>query len=281
MNLEDINKLWRKVLTDEHQSLDRYELLARSMVDLYNTGDAEFRRNFKNRFGRVTERTGQLFDHDNFNLDMSRAFIADELGFTGWDNLLKVLEHPKEEVYPMLFRFAIAAMEMGNFSSLESVMGGADVFDQQIRGWFEAGYFDNEPETLAEIFAAACMLGHAHTAEYLLDQGVDPYAGMKTGLAGFHYAVSSARRHVIRLLIDKRLPMDVKNIYGGTIIEQAFWSAVHEHRQDHAAIIEDLLEAGAQLESGTLEWWEQQNVPSDETKQRVSHALRKRLLSEN
>ena len=58
------------------------------------------------------------------------------------------------------------------------------------------------------------------------------------------------------------------------MLGQAFWSAVNEHKPSHADIIEALIKAGAVVEPGTLEWWEVQNVPSDETKERVTNALR-------
>ena len=59
------------------------------------------------------------------------------------------------------------------------------------------------------------------------------------------------------------------------MLGQAFWSAVNEHKPSHAAIIDALIDAGANIESGTLEWWNEQPVPSLETKRRVAEALRK------
>jgi len=109
-----------------------------------------------------------------------------------------------------------------------------------------------------------------------LDKGVDPLAGTKTGLNGFHYAASSGRPAVIRLLIGRKVPMEVRNMYGGTVFEQALWSAINEYTPDHAEIIEALIDAGAEIEPGTLEWWQGQNVPSAETKERVAAALRRR-----
>src|SRR5215211_1682993 len=88
---------------------------------------------------------------------------------------------------PFLFKYAIAAMIRGDFSALESTIG-SEHFDKKIIEWHRQGFFDDEPETLAEIFSASCMLGHDTTAAYLLDQGIDPYAGVRTGLSGFHYA---------------------------------------------------------------------------------------------
>ena len=62
-------------------------------------------------------------------------------------------------------------------------------------------------------------------------------------------------------------------MYGGTVFDQAIWSAVNEYSPDHAAIVEALLEAGAVVEPGYAKWWEEQDVPSVETKERVASAL--------
>jgi len=174
-----------------------------------------------------------------------------------------------------LWRQALHHLERGNFSRLESVLGGPEKFDAQIVDWFEAGKFDDEPEALAEVFACACMLGRAELARYLLDHGVDAVAGMKTGLNGFHYAVSGGHLDVVKLLIEKRVPMEIENMYGGTVLGQALWSAVNEHKTSHADVIEVLLEANPYVDPDSLEWWEKQNVPSAETKKRVADLLRR------
>ena len=169
---------------------------------------------------------------------------------------------------------AVDALEKGDFSRLEHELGGPEGFDHQIIEWFDDGQFEDAPETLAEALSCACMLGRTETAAYLIDHGVDPYAGMKTWLAGPHYAVSSGHLDTVQMLLDKKIPLEVKNLHDGTMLGQAFWSAVNEHKPSHADIIEALIKAGAVVEPGTLEWWEVQNVPSDETKERVTIALR-------
>jgi hypothetical protein len=168
------------------------------------------------------------------------------------------------------------ALENGDFSRLEDLLGGPVAFDRQIVNWFDDGRFGDEPEMLAEALSCACMLGRTETARHLLEHGVDPYAGMKTWLAGPHYAVSSGRLETVRMLIEKKVPLEIQNKYGGTLLGQALWSAVNEHKPTHSEIIELLLAAGARIEPGSLEWWEAQSVPSEETKRRVADALRGR-----
>jgi len=275
MDKTEFEKHWSESLRSSEPSVEQFDRLAQAVVDLYRSGDATFRQHIKNRFRRVTKTTGQNFDPDNFDLDMARAFIADEIGFRSWDELIRSIQNPAENRYSILFRYAIAVLWRGDYTGLKRAVGGPEIFDGQIIEWLEAGYFADEPETMAEAFAAACMLGRDRAAAALLDNGVDPYAGMRSGLSGFHYAVSGGWRNVVELLIARDVPMEIKNTYGGTVLGQALWSAINEHMESHAAIIESLIEAGAKIEPGTLDWWEVQSVPSTETKSRVTNALLK------
>jgi hypothetical protein len=171
-----------------------------------------------------------------------------------------------EELWP----YVTKALDAGDFTWLDKLL------ETQNASLIELLEAHGEPKGyMEEAFAWACMVGRIRDAEDLLNKRVDPYAGMKTGLAGFHYAVSSGRLDTVKMLIERKVPMDVENMYGGNIWGQALWSAVNEHMPEHAAIIEALIEAGVEIEPGTLEWWEEQNVPSEETKRRVGNALRR------
>ena len=174
-----------------------------------------------------------------------------------------------------LWQKALVAFEKGNFTLLQAMLGGPTQFDERVVEWHKKGMFDDEPEALTEAFACACMLGRTETARYLLEHSVDPYAGMKTGIAGSHYAASGGHLDTVKMLLEKKIPLEVRNMYGGTVLGQALWSTINEHKDNHAEIIEALIDAGAEIEPGTLEWWQGQPVPSPETKHRVSEALRK------
>lgn len=273
MNRKELEKLWSETLRSSDQTPAEYDRLAESVLEVYQSGDAQFREHIKKRSGRVTKATGQSFNADNFDIDMARAFIVDEIGFKSWSELIHSVKSPAERKYPLLFHYAIAALWRGDFTSLEQMVGGPDAFDDQIMDWYESGFCTDEPETEAELFAAACWLGHAKTVGYLLDKGVDPYAGMRTGLSGFHWAASSGKLDVIKLLIERKVPMEIKSMYDSTVLGQALWSAVNEHTEYHGEIVESLIEGGAYVWPGTLEWWEKQNVPSDATKSRIATAL--------
>ncbi len=273
MNQKELRSKWSEVLRKGEPTTADFDGLVDAVISTYARDIDGFRQHMKNRFGRVTETTGQAFDPDSFDQAMARAFIADEVGFVSWEALIERVSYPRSDDYPMLFQFAIAALWRGDFTALNETIG-ADRFDFQIQEWIDEGLYANEPETMAESFAAACMLGHEKAAAGLLDAGVDPYAGMGTGLAGFHYATSSGRLNVVKLLIERKTPMEVENMYGGTVLGQALWSAVHEHTDRHAEIVELLINAGAYLWPETLAWWKEQDVPSSETKTRIAKALK-------
>ena len=173
MDRPELEQLFRETLGSTEPREEQFDRLAEAVVETYKYADVNFRRHIKNRSERVTQSTGQTFEAHRFNLAMARAFIADEIGFTSWSELIDAINKPSEQQYTILFRYAIAALWRGDFTSLEKTVGPM-AFDDQIKAWYEAGYFADEPETLAEAFAAACWLGHAKAAGYLLDKGVDP-----------------------------------------------------------------------------------------------------------
>lgn len=258
MDKQELRTLWAETLRAPGiESLDRVAL---AMVDLYRSGDAGFRQHIRNRLGR-----------DGFDHSAARDFIADELGLAGWADLVLTIEAGCDDP-PLLFQYTLAAMRRGDFTSLEESIG-EDRFYDTIVGWHQAGAFQDEQETVDEVLSAACMLGQTPTAEYLIDQGVDPYAGMRTWLAGPHYAVSGGRLETLKMLLTKGIDLEVENGYGGTLLGQAFHSAINEHSDQHAEIIELLIDAGAHVWPGTLEWWLEQSVPSETTKARVAEAL--------
>ena len=107
---------------------------------------------------------------------------------------------------------------------------------------------------IEEAFIRACQFGHNSIAEFLLDQGVDPVAQANTGQTGFHYAAHSGQLEMVRMLIARKAPLEVKNMYGGTVLGQALWSAYNEPHKDHLSIIDTLIAAGAQIDPDWTKW---------------------------
>lgn len=168
-----------------------------------------------------------------------------------------------------LWERTATALNRGDFTLLDELLTGHDA---SIIDLLEA---NGEPvDAMNEAFAWACFTDRAGDAERLLDKGVDPANSDKTGLTGFHWAASRGNVETVRMLIRRNVPIEQLNMYGGTVLGQTLWSAVNEVRDGQAEVIELLINGGAQIEQGTLQWWNDQNVPSAETRSRVANALR-------
>jgi ankyrin repeat protein len=146
------------------------------------------------------------------------------------------------------FQDALEGLRNGDFSRLEPLFVGlaGDASERsQIMRWHEEGHFEGHAAELAEALSCACFLGRIKTAEYLLEQGVDVSAGTRTGMSALHWAADRGQLDVVRLLLRHQAPLETRNMYGGTVLGGAVWSAVHEPRPQHALILEELLKAGA------------------------------------
>lgn len=105
-----------------------------------------------------------------------------------------------------------------------------------------------EPKVqMEEAFIRACLWGRTEIPEFLLESGVDPGAGANTAQTGMHYAAHGGHLDTVKLLIERKAPPEVRNMYGGTVLGQAIWSALHEPQEEHLPIIETLIDAGANV----------------------------------
>jgi ankyrin repeat protein len=127
---------------------------------------------------------------------------------------------------------------------------------------------------MEQAFVWACMCGRTSVADFLLQKGVDPAAGASTGQTGLHMAADAGQLDTVKLLIERRAPLEAVNVHGGTVLGQALWSAANAPQPDHVAIIEVLLAAGATIADGSLAWLAQQEA-SPSLKERIAEVLRR------
>jgi Ankyrin repeats (3 copies) len=149
------------------------------------------------------------------------------------------------------WRDALRRIERGDFSWSEPLFNEVPSREGErcrIIQWYEKGYFEHEPKALAEALTCASFLGRTSVAEFLLDKGVDPAAGIGTGLSAFHWAANRGNLDTVKLLIERNAPLEQRNMYGGTVLGCTTWSVINEPRSDHLAIIEALLAAGANID---------------------------------
>jgi ankyrin repeat protein len=97
-------------------------------------------------------------------------------------------------------------------------------------------------------FLWACEYGRNNVVDFLM-KSVDLSAQADTGLTGLHWAVVGGQLETIKLLVERGAPLEARNVYGGSVLGQALWSAFNgEPDIDYVPIIEVLTGAGAKIE---------------------------------
>ena len=83
---------------------------------------------------------------------------------------------------------------------------------------------------------------------FLLGLGLRLDVQDRAGQTPLHNAVIGANLATVELLIARGAPLEVRNVYGGTVLGQTLWCAGHASDPDvYVPIIERLLAGGAQL----------------------------------
>jgi len=134
----------------------------------------------------------------------------------------------------------------GDFTRLAPLFDGSSC---QIIEWYDAGLFAAEPEALAEAFTCACFNAKVQVVEYFLSHGVDPNGGINTGMNALHWVVNRGQMDVVEILLRHDAALETRNMYGGTALGTAIWSAFNEPKPRHLEIIAALLGAGARTDA--------------------------------
>ena len=101
---------------------------------------------------------------------------------------------------------------------------------------------------LEQAFRLACAYGRTEVVKFLLQQGFNLHGCDRTGQTPLHSAAIGGQLEVIKLLLKFKPPLELKNMYGGTVLGQTLWSAAHGGDTElYSAIIETLIEAGAKV----------------------------------
>lgn len=148
------------------------------------------------------------------------------------------------------FNAAVAALRRGDFTASAPLFANhTPARPCPILRWLQAGWFGDAPDALHEALTCACFLGETGVARELLAHGLDPQGGSATGLNALHWAANRGQLGTVRMLLERHPPLEVRNMYGGTVLGGTIWSAIHEWRPAHLQIIEELLRAGARLDA--------------------------------
>jgi len=104
-----------------------------------------------------------------------------------------------------------------------------------------------EQRDAAFIWAAQC--GKMDVVQFMLGQGVD-IGVISQGVTPLHSAVYGGQLEIVKFLLERNAPLEVKNDYDGTVLGQALWCAYNNPKPDSLKIIDALIVAGAKIEPG-------------------------------
>jgi ankyrin repeat protein len=105
-----------------------------------------------------------------------------------------------------------------------------------------------DEKQLTKAFLNACAQGRNSVVEFLLEKGPDLSAHSGDGQTALHYACIGGHPETVKLLLPHNPPLELKNVYGGTMLGQTLWSAAHGGDPNvYIEIIEALIAAGAKL----------------------------------
>jgi len=103
-------------------------------------------------------------------------------------------------------------------------------------------------ELRRDAFLYACAYGRNTTTEFLLEKGADLNTHRADGQTALHWAAIGGHPDTIKLLLRHGAPLEVENIYGGTVLGQTLWSAAHGGDPDvYLEILDALEQAGAKI----------------------------------
>ncbi|MDP9362290.1 MAG: ankyrin repeat domain-containing protein [Acidobacteriota bacterium] len=166
----------------------------------------------------------------------------------GWEPLMAAIVNGRPDAVETLARRGArlnvaSAAAAGRFDVVERLVSEGGGVNAPVRG------LPTEWKAQMELaFIWACLFGRRPVAELLLDSGVDPSAQDAQGETGMHWAAHYGHVDIVKLLIKRRAPLEVKNIYGGTVLGQTTWAVMNDAHENHVLIIEMLIDAGARVD---------------------------------
>jgi ankyrin repeat protein len=105
---------------------------------------------------------------------------------------------------------------------------------------------DADEQQLKDGFLYSCQYGRNDIVKFLLERGIDPATQDANGQSALHWAAIGGHLDTVKLLLRHNVPLEVKNVYGGTVLGQTLWSAAHGGDAGvYVPILDALVAAGA------------------------------------
>jgi ankyrin repeat protein len=106
---------------------------------------------------------------------------------------------------------------------------------------------DDDAGQIEMAFVWACKFGREDVARFLLASGVNPAASDRDQMTALHWASATGMASVMDILLAQGAPLEVRNTWGGTVVDSTAWFAVNSPMPgvNYAKVIERLLAAGA------------------------------------
>jgi hypothetical protein len=104
---------------------------------------------------------------------------------------------------------------------------------------------------IALALVVACRFSHPEIARDLLDFGVDAASADADKMTALHWASAAGLIDIMKTLIAKGAPLEVRNVWGGTVLDSTvFFALNYPYRGvDYPAVLDVLLAAGANVEA--------------------------------
>jgi len=148
----------------------------------------------------------------------------------GWQPMMAALANGRPEAAALL-------ADRGSYMTVVAASGLGR--EELVRSFFTSGgeyiptkekifHVPEEPEKqLMRAFMYACIYGHTAVAAWLIERGVDPGVQDDDGYTGLHWAGHGGHVELVKFLLSRRVPLELKNCYGGTVLGQVLWSAAN------------------------------------------------------
>jgi len=174
-------------------------------------------------------------------------------------------------------------VQKGATVDLEGAAGTGQL--EKVKAYFEESGTLKNGATRQQMeygFMWACEYGHEAVVSFLLDQGIDPNMALH-GMYGVHWALVGGHAGVLNLLMEHGASLDVRNQYGGNAVNCAIWAIGNsdevyrwpQKEVDYIAMIDSMLQRGATIDEGMLDWLQHNSRFSRETIDKLDTLFRK------